>query len=172
MCNFFRYQIFNTAAQMKKYKKTYTQNHYNTPKMKKKTFNKNTLYILLPYISNNFTQKNLQNMDHKLNLQQSTVCSVKSIPKPWLQWLWHFACLGPWLLAIVTYDRWHEKPDIWQLRHDTWNVVPETWHFAHDTWFIKKKTKKKLFFIGATICTRQEIQCLVYAGFFPSTVFT
>ena len=50
-------------------------------------------------------------------------------------------------------------PDMWHLTHDTWHVTPDTWHLKCDTFFF-------FFYIGGAIRTRQEIQCLPYAGLF------
>ena len=37
----------------------------------------------MPYISKNFNQKNLHNIDNKLNLQQNNVCSVEKFTQVW-----------------------------------------------------------------------------------------
>ena len=67
-----------------------------------------------------------------------------------------------WLLALVTCE--------------TWNLIQDTWHMTHD---VKKLTGDSrqmnqhmflvptfVWFIGATLCTGQEIQCLWYEVFF------
>ena len=51
--------------------------------------------------------------------------------------------------------------DMWQVTGDTQHMTPDTWHLTPDL-----KNKFIYFFgIGATICTHQEIQCLLCAGF-------
>ena len=57
----------------------------------------------------------------------------------------------------VTPDMWHLTPDTLHLTHDTWQMTPDMWHLIYIYFFI---------FIGATIHTRLEIQCLSYAGFY------
>ena len=48
-----------------------------------------------------------------------------------------------WLLVLVTGDRWHA--------HDTWHII--CWSLS--VCFCQ-------FWYGVTICTHQEIQCLLY----------
>ena len=58
-------------------------------------------------------------------------------------------------MCYVTHDMRHVKPD-------TRNLKPDTWHLAPDD----KIRMKKYNSIGASIRTRREIQCLLFAGFF------
>ena len=79
-----------------------------------------------------------------------------------------------WMLAALTCNLWHAicDPqhvicDTYHVTRDTWHMTTEfidmwhipcyTWHLTHDNW---------IYCIGATIGTRQEIQCLLYAWFF------
>ena len=76
----------------------------------------------------------------------------------------------------VTGDRWHATHDKWHLTLDTQHMTHDMWHVTPDTWYIY------IFFCGGgaflvifvsfgiitTIGKHQEIQCLLYVGFFKT----
>ena len=70
-------------------------------------------------------------------------------------WLWL------WLLALVTSHGW-------QVTHDMWHMTPAMWQLTHDPWYNFFCLNYFYFFIGGTIYTYREIQCLLLEGFFLS----
>ena len=79
---------------------------------------------------------------------------------------------GLWLFTLVTCDI---------VTRDAWHLISDTCHLTHEKWhkFLKVISNNSLklylkcvnlyltfFDIGATICTRPEIQCLPYEDFF------
>ena len=72
-------------------------------------------------------------------------------------------------VAVGVSIMWEVTPDTWQVTPDMWHMTPDTLHLTHDTWQITPDMWQLIYiyfiFIGATIHTRLEIQCLPYAGF-------
>ena len=48
--------------------------------------------------------------------------------------------LVPWLklLTLVTCDRWHAKPETWDMTHDTWYLIHDSRHLKSDICIIIK----------------------------------
>ena len=67
----------------------------------------------------------------------------------------------------MTPDTWHLTHDTWRMTHDTLHVTPDMWHLTQDLYiFVCPFLSLSVCFgVGATIHTRQEIQCLLHARF-------
>ena len=95
---------------------------------------------------------------------------------------------GLWVLALVTGGRWHLTCDTWNVTCDMSPVTCDSWHMTHDFCLTKsgkkvpekplqgpkmakkspKVQKRGFHSIAATIRTRQDSCCLLYAVFFWS----
>ena len=67
--------------------------------------------------------------------------------------------------AVGVNDMWQVTCNTGQATCKTWHMTHDTWHLTPDIWFLVSIYFLVCFgFLGraATICTRQEIQCLPY----------
>ena len=76
------------------------------------------------YISKSFYPNRRQNMDHKMNLQQNTICSVEIVyPSPQ-----NFTNLVAMVEKLDPPPTWHVTLDMWHVTCDTWYVTCDnTW---------------------------------------------
>ena len=59
-------------------------------------------------------------------------------------------------MAFGISNKWQVRCDMWHVICDMWHLTCDTWPVTHDFFFAFSVR----FGIGATICTRWEIQCL------------
>ena len=74
---------------------------------------------------------------------------------------------GSVAVAVGVCDMWQVTQDTWLVTCDAWNMTSDTWHLTPDAWqYFFIFFSFWFYCIGATMCTRWEILCLLYAGFF------
>ena len=101
--------------------------------------------------------------------KKSAKCFSLFLIQPTVHNWWRQQRKEMWLLLVLTCNRWHTIPDMWNVKRDTWYVICDTWQVTTDTWHMTcKKTSK----IIENLAYGQHSAFLYMCDVHPKTVNT